>query len=479
MPEGAAFKFRVWKSREQCYSGIVTPDLFLTTIEGNVFKPGGVSTLTKISAGKLKLEGITSLATNGGDNFYCKDSRIDSINMQLKTDALPNNLISIDVLEGSGLVFRGPNNLIIDIKNSRPGKYVVAYKVNSYFCTDNDGDRNKIKITISQQPTINTLYSPAYYCPGQDADSIRVELDTAGYYGKTPSFHWTSSDTPYVPNNTNKCPVKSSGTYTLNVTGLSGKCASVSKTFTISPAGTEVAEIVKQDNFDCYTRILSSKNNAELYTWKDENGKIILSGADAKTCSTCTRLKTVFLETTAKGACNTTSASIAADALNAKALPFTTTPGTCDKDGSIKIDTTQVIGGRHPYWCVLINEAGSRLHVDYSTDISLPRGNYKLYLEDASGCLLTYNGSEIMPITITRTVNCDGNVVTPNHDGIDDTVPFSSTGDIRIYNRGGKEVKRLNGPTTWDGTDNSGNALPMGLYIAITPEGRKEVTIIR
>lgn len=49
----------------------------------------------------------------------------------------------------------------------------------------------------------------------------------------------------------------------------------------------------------------------------------------------------------------------------------------------------------------------------------------------------------------------------------------------KIYNQEGRLVNELNIPSSWDGTDNSGNLLPMGLYYLITDNSVYPIMIIK
>lgn len=84
-------------------------------------------------------------------------------------------------------------------------------------------------------------------------------------------------------------------------------------------------------------------------------------------------------------------------------------------------------------------------------------------------------------------------VITPNGDGVDDDTHIMLGGTIvDIYNRDGKLVRELQidqpanpvitrAPAFWDGKDESGNIVPMGLYVAISRETREsfQITVIR
>ena len=59
-------------------------------------------------------------------------------------------------------------------------------------------------------------------------------------------------------------------------------------------------------------------------------------------------------------------------------------------------------------------------------------------------------------------------IITPNGDGINDTLDFGNLGSdatIDIYDIRGRRVRHLAGAFSWDGRDDSGNIVPSGVYI--------------
>jgi gliding motility-associated-like protein len=59
-------------------------------------------------------------------------------------------------------------------------------------------------------------------------------------------------------------------------------------------------------------------------------------------------------------------------------------------------------------------------------------------------------------------------IITPNGDGINDTLDFGNLGSdasIDIYDVRGRRVRHLAGAFSWDGRDDSGSVVPSGVYI--------------
>ncbi len=58
-------------------------------------------------------------------------------------------------------------------------------------------------------------------------------------------------------------------------------------------------------------------------------------------------------------------------------------------------------------------------------------------------------------------------IITPNGDGINDFAQFGITADseVKIYNVMGREIRKIQGVTIWDGRDDSGEVVKSGVYI--------------
>ncbi len=58
-------------------------------------------------------------------------------------------------------------------------------------------------------------------------------------------------------------------------------------------------------------------------------------------------------------------------------------------------------------------------------------------------------------------------IITPNGDGINDFAQFGNSTDseIKIYNVMGREIRKIQGATIWDGRDDSGEVVKSGVYI--------------
>jgi gliding motility-associated-like protein len=82
------------------------------------------------------------------------------------------------------------------------------------------------------------------------------------------------------------------------------------------------------------------------------------------------------------------------------------------------------------------------------------------------------------------------NPFTPNGDGINDVVEFKiaglleNRGEVSIYNFRGRKVRGLAGEKLWNGKSDTGEDLPLGVYLYIvkvdgTIKARGTLTLVR
>lgn len=145
----------------------------------------------------------------------------------------------------------------------------------------------------------------------------------------------------------------------------------------------------------------------------------------------------------------------------------------CWQDGKVYINEINASRGELVYDYVLVNTInGNRVN----NLLEVPEGIFKVEIAEASGCVVTY------PEEITILQNClnDYPVFTPDNDGIEDEYFIPHTGIVKIFNRYGVMLNEINTPAYWDGTDASGNQMPMGNYVMLTEDGRiVNITIVR
>lgn len=75
------------------------------------------------------------------------------------------------------------------------------------------------------------------------------------------------------------------------------------------------------------------------------------------------------------------------------------------------------------------------------------------------------------PVEI-KNIACDQVVISPNNDGSSDAYFFQEPGLLKIYDKNGSLLSKLECPTVWDGRVN-GKILPVGYYIGVLNEQKK------
>lgn len=119
--------------------------------------------------------------------------------------------------------------------------------------------------------------------------------------------------------------------------------------------------------------------------------------------------------------------------------------------------TVYVKGGTPPYQYSIDNV----LWQDSNTFTNVVRGEAKIYVKDSYNC---------QPIEVNITVPNLVNVITPNDDGINDSIDYSALAvkkglEVNIYDRYGVQIYQANKDNKyrWDGTAN-GRRVPTGNY---------------
>jgi hypothetical protein len=100
-------------------------------------------------------------------------------------------------------------------------------------------------------------------------------------------------------------------------------------------------------------------------------------------------------------------------------------------------------------------------------------GIYDLKISDRNNCSVVIKNF----INIPAAADCD-NVITPNGDGKNDSYYVGNTGTIQVLSKEGRVIKELPVPGPWDGTDNTGEVVPMGLYIILINGTRKVGVVV-
>ena len=105
----------------------------------------------------------------------------------------------------------------------------------------------------------------------------------------------------------------------------------------------------------------------------------------------------------------------------------------------------------------------------------LKEGRYRVFAVDQRNCIARWPKEMI----ILKDCLNDNPVFSPNSDGMDDDFYIPYEGMVYIYNKNGRLIHRFQGPSYWDGTDESRSKLPLGIYLMVTGAEAKTITILR
>ena len=134
----------------------------------------------------------------------------------------------------------------------------------------------------------------------------------------------------------------------------------------------------------------------------------------------------------------------------------------CNEGGKIDIKFSQIMGGLAPYEYQI---QGKNVHQKYSSTNgkfeSITPDDYQLIVKDAGICFKELSESIILTHNLNK---CNEIILTPNGDGKNDEFYFNEIGVFKIYNSKGLLIRKIDAPTTWDGTNEKGEAVP-GYYI--------------
>lgn len=156
-------------------------------------------------------------------------------------------------------------------------------------------------------------------------------------------------------------------------------------------------------------------------------------------------------------------------------LTFEIESNECIRGASVRVneESLEVLNG--PLTCYLSSDNISYSALLPSTIDGVKPGDYTLILEDVNKCSVTFTNS----VNIPNPTNCTLSF-TPNGDGLEDTFFIDRTGRATIYGIDGQLVNSFNVPTHWDGTDQEGQHVPMGLYIILIDDKEQlEVVVIQ
>jgi|GEM_PF-1485816 internalin A len=152
------------------------------------------------------------------------------------------------------------------------------------------------------------------------------------------------------------------------------------------------------------------------------------------------------------------------------AVKYTTTRTDCSNSGTIKVDIQGYVAPHTTYQ--LHSESlgeNTFYHSNYMS--GLIDTAYTLHINFSPTCSLDYINTIKMPF-----VDCKEVFITPNGDGDMDTYFITGTGNAVIYDKNGKEVKRVNLPYEWNGYGSNG-LVSVGYYIIVINGGKDRLYI--
>jgi hypothetical protein len=145
----------------------------------------------------------------------------------------------------------------------------------------------------------------------------------------------------------------------------------------------------------------------------------------------------------------------------------------CQRKGRLNILDQEILNGKAPYKYNLTNQIDNLTTNDLT---NITEGIYQMEVINSNGCALRYQPK----IVVEKDCLNDKPVFSPNEDGLDDRYFINLEGKITIFDRNGSLKRRLTGPCYFDGNDENGHPLPMGVYMVISEKGNSVVlTIVR
>lgn len=164
--------------------------------------------------------------------------------------------------------------------------------------------------------------------------------------------------------------------------------------------------------------------------------------------------------------------------IKADGLTYDVQYKACHKQARVIINLNTITGGIPPYTCTVISPAGQQYLSEKGAieEFRLPDGVYDLLITDSIGCQVLLKDLMV----IRNTEQCFHKVISPNEDGLAESLYIPEQGIARIYDRFGNVKNQLQVPASWNGKDAQGQFLPTGNYmVVINQEKTYSITIVR
>lgn len=161
--------------------------------------------------------------------------------------------------------------------------------------------------------------------------------------------------------------------------------------------------------------------------------------------------------------------------LDSMKVQFTLVPPTCDTKGSIVYDGTGAPTGTQFVLQEIDNESNKQ---------SSTTGNFNNIKDGVYQIKLSYEWTSFTykeTFVLSAAKGCNNPVLNfSDPSGAPPAIYLEKPGVVQIFNRDGKLIKTLQAPAHWNGTDQSGNDVPMGDYYLYLNENKEQtITILR
>ena len=161
--------------------------------------------------------------------------------------------------------------------------------------------------------------------------------------------------------------------------------------------------------------------------------------------------------------------------MNADNIPYTEIDSDCIKGVTIELDEAKIINGPIPctYTYKLYNKVSNDT-LYYSSKLleNIKPGFYDLIVADQDQCIKTLKNF----INFDEQPKCDV-IITPDGDGKNDNYFIDKSCKAKIYDVNGILVRSMSGPEYWNGRDDKGERVPMGVYAIIIEEKISQISL--
>lgn len=309
------------------------------------------------------------------DSLTC---RRDTITLN-GASSTPSNIVYLWTLNGSP--YDGNPKTVA----SEGGTYELSVMKLTNGCVATDSIKVKENRVL---PTVTIVAPQKLNC----VDTIISLNALASSFGSSYQFKWTSSQRGHfrADSTTLEPKVDSGGVYQLRITDTRNGCSDSVSVRVIREVEIPIAQAFASDTLDCYhpTISLSAKGSTLgvglVYEWRASPGNIV-SGENTINAIVDQPGKYYFIAKNERTGC------IAVDSVNVirnderpNMVNFTTRKPVCygEQNGSIAISNVQ--GGTAPY----LYSLDGKVFTQRTSFSNLSAGAYKIYVQDAGGCIL-------------------------------------------------------------------------------------------